>query len=39
MQLKRDASPKHFHMRNDKGDLKGFQTNFESGYRTRYRAL
>ena len=24
------ASPKHFHLRNDKGDLKGFQTNFET---------
>ena len=28
--LKREASPKHFHLRNDKGDLKGFQTNFET---------
>ena len=26
----RDASAKHFHFRNDKGDLKGFQTNFET---------
>ena len=24
------ASPKHFHLRNDKGDLKGFQINFET---------
>ena len=23
------ASPKHFHLRKDKVDLKGFQTNFE----------
>ena len=28
--LKSDASPKHFHLRNDKGDLKGFRTNFET---------
>ena len=28
--LKRDDSPKHFHFRKDKGDLKGFQTNFET---------
>ena len=28
--LKRDALPKHFALRNDKGDLKGFQTNFET---------
>ena len=25
-----NASPKHFHQRNDKGDLKGFQKNFET---------
>ena len=30
MQLKRDASPQHFHLCNDKGDLKGFQINFET---------
>ena len=28
--VKQIASPKHFHLRNDKGDLKGFQTNFET---------
>ena len=28
--LKREASPKHFHLCNDKGDLKRFQTNFET---------
>ena len=28
--LKRDASLEHFHLRNDKGDLKGFQTKFET---------
>ena len=28
MQIKRDV--KHFHLRKDKGDLKGFQTNFET---------
>ena len=26
----RDAPPKHFHLRIGKGDLKGFQTNFET---------
>ena len=26
----RDASPKIFHLRNGEGDLKGFQTNFET---------
>ena len=30
MQIERDASPKHFLLRNDKGDLKGFQINFET---------
>ena len=30
MQLKRDASPQHFYLCNDKGDLKGFQINFET---------
>ena len=30
MQLKRDASPQHFHLCNDKGDLKDFQINFET---------
>ena len=30
MQLKRDATPIYFHLRTDKGDLKGFQTNFET---------
>ena len=26
--LKRNASQKHFNLRNDKGDLQGFRTNF-----------
>ena len=30
MEVMQIASPKHFHLRNDKGDLKGFQTNFET---------
>ena len=34
--LKRDASPKHFALRNDKGDLKGFQTNFETFFFYNY---
>ena len=37
MQIKERCFPETFSY--DKGDLKGFQTNFESGYRTRYRAL
>ena len=28
--MKREASPRDFHLRNDKGDLKGFQANFET---------
>ena len=32
MQIKERSSPKHgdLHLRNDKDDLKGFQTNFET---------
>ena len=26
----RDASPKHFYLHKDKGDSRGFQTNFET---------
>ena len=29
IQIKREVSPKYFYLRSDKGDLKGFQTNFE----------
>ena len=30
MQIKERCLLENFHLRNDKGDLKGFQTNFET---------
>ena len=30
--ISNSPSPKHFHLRNDKGDLKGFQTKFETSF-------
>ena len=30
MQIKETCLTENFHLRNDKGDLKGFQTNFET---------
>lgn len=28
--MKKEASPKHFYLRNDESDLKGFRVNFET---------